>query len=442
MGANSIHSRLRQVGMLTALCAQLALPQGQTTGTGTGTGTTGGGGATTGGGTTGAGTTGTGTGNSRNTTSIPTTTTPQPQQFPVDIPRPIFLSGKVVLDDGTPPPETVVIERICNGNPRPEAYTDSRGRFQFQLGQNTAMMADASVGNMGDFGSMGGNSRSQSGLGGMGGGFGGRGISERDLMGCEIRASLAGYRSESVSLANRRSMDNPDIGTIILRRMANVEGLTFSATSALAPKDAKKAFEKGRDLARKKKFPDAQKELLKAVELYPKFANAWTDLGLVYEAQKNSEEARKAFEHAITADPKLVQPYVKLSMMYGTEKKWKECAETSGKAVKLNPFDYPEAYFYSAVANLNLQNLDDAEKSAREGIKADPRKRLPKMRHVLGIVLAQKNEVPAAMESMKEYMAMLPQGSPDISLVKGQLAQLEKFAQANQPKPAEAQQQQ
>src|ERR1022692_3248637 len=32
--------------------------------------------------------------------------------------RPIYLSGKVMLDDGTPPPGPVTIERVCNGNPR------------------------------------------------------------------------------------------------------------------------------------------------------------------------------------------------------------------------------------------------------------------------------------------------------------------------------------
>ena len=29
--------------------------------------------------------------------------------------RPIFLSGKVILEDGQPPPDSVTIERICNG---------------------------------------------------------------------------------------------------------------------------------------------------------------------------------------------------------------------------------------------------------------------------------------------------------------------------------------
>src|SRR5215472_5711068 len=84
-------------------------------------------------------------------TNTPTTTNPNrtttpttQQQQPYDMgQRPIFLSGKVVMDDGTPPPESVVIERVCGGNPRPEAWTDSKGHFSFQLGQNTAMMADA-----------------------------------------------------------------------------------------------------------------------------------------------------------------------------------------------------------------------------------------------------------------------------------------------------------
>ena len=63
-----------------------------------------------------------------------------------DLQRPIFLNGKVLVEDGTPPPESVLIERVCNGVARPQGYTDSKGRFSFQLGQDNMMFADASVG--------------------------------------------------------------------------------------------------------------------------------------------------------------------------------------------------------------------------------------------------------------------------------------------------------
>jgi tetratricopeptide (TPR) repeat protein len=346
-------------------------------------------------------------------------------QFP-DMQRPIFLSGKVVLEDGTPPPDNVVIERVCNGIARPEGYTDSKGRFSFQLGQNQHMMQDASVSSAADAG-FGSNSP---GMGAGGRGFpggpgGGRGISERDLMGCELRANLAGYRSEIVNLSGRRVMDNPDVGTIILRRLGNVEGFTISATSALAPKDAKKAYDKGREAFRKQKWADAQKELEKATQLYPKYAVAWFDLGLVHERANNVEEARKAYTQALDADPKFVKPYLQIAGFQARENKWQEVADTTDRVIKMNPYDFPVAYFYNSVANLNLQKLDAAEKSAVEGKKIDTRRSIPKIDHVLGIILANKHDYSNAAQHLKSYLLAAPNAS-DAEMVRKQLAEVEK----------------
>ncbi|MEK7754280.1 MAG: tetratricopeptide repeat protein, partial [Acidobacteriota bacterium] len=302
--------------------------------------------------------------------------------------RPIFLSGKVVLDDGTPPPDSVVIERVCNGIARPEAYTDSKGRFSFQLGQNMNVMPDASVGSAADSGGFGGNSRNQAG--------GGSGLSERDLMGCELRANLPGFRSEVVNLAGRRVMDNPDVGTIILKRLANVEGMTISATTALAPKDARKSFDKAKENVKKQKWAEARKELEKAVTVYPKYAAAWHQLGLIHEKNNDLENARKAYTEALSADAKFISPYMQLAQMAVKEAKWQDVADTTSRVVKLNPFNFPQAYFYNAVANFNLQKMDAAEASAREALKIDSEHRIAKTSHLLGVILAQKNDYAGA----------------------------------------------
>src|SRR5207245_9994047 len=97
----------------------------------------------------------------------------QSTPFP-EMERPIYLSGKVLMDDGTPPPEQVVVERVCNGVVRPEGYTDSKGRFSFALGQDTTMMSDASMSSMGDSG-LGGGSSGARGAGGRASGS--RGLS-------------------------------------------------------------------------------------------------------------------------------------------------------------------------------------------------------------------------------------------------------------------------
>lgn len=345
----------------------------------------------------------------------------QQQTFP-EMQRTFFFSGKVLMDDGTPPPESVVIERVCNGTPKPEAYTDSKGRFHFQLGQNNNILADASTSS--SDGLFGGVGQQQQGIGG--GGFGGgRQISERDLMGCELRASLAGFRSDVVTLAGRRALDNPDVGTIVLRRMAKVDGFTFSATSAFAPKDARKAFEKGQQLSKKKKLDEAEKELQKAVTGYPKYAAAWYELGVVYHQQSKAEEARKAYEESVKADEKFITPYAQLARITAGQQKWEESASFSGRVIRLNPFFSPEVYFLNAVANLNLNKLKEAEESTRESMKLDPGHKNPRAFALLGIILAQKQDYNGAADNLKAYLKVAPTAS-DADRVRQQLSEIEK----------------
>jgi tetratricopeptide (TPR) repeat protein len=234
---------------------------------------------------------------------------------------------------------------------------------------------------------------------------------DQRLLGCEIRAVLAGFRSDSVNLTGRRSLDNPDVGTLVLRRLANVEGTTISATSLQAPKDAKKAFEKGVEANKKGKYADAQKHLEKAVELYPKYATAWNALGVAHQGQNRAEDARAAYAKALEADPKYISPYVQMAQLAAVERKWQEVAETTSKVVRLNPVDFPEAYLWNSIANLNLQKPAEAEKSAREGLKLEGAKRLPKLEHVMGLALANRGDYAGAAEHIKVYLEKVPQGN-------------------------------
>jgi tetratricopeptide (TPR) repeat protein len=244
-------------------------------------------------------------------------------------------------------------------------------------------------------------------------------------MGCDLRASLAGFRSDVMHLDARHSLDNPEVGTIVLRRLANVEGLTISATSALAPKDAKNAFQKAQNFERQQKWADAGKEFRKAVDIYPKYAVAWYQLGLVQEQEKNREAARKSYAQALAADGKFVSPYQALAVMASQEQKWQDVVDDTDHLLRLNPVDFPQAWLFNALGNYYLKNMDAAEKSAREGLSRDAAHQCPDLNHVLGVVLAMKRDYPGAVEQLRAYLHYSP-NAIDAEQVAKQLAEVER----------------
>ena len=102
--------------------------------------------------------------------------------FPNDstVPQVIYISGTVVLSDGLPLPERVKIMRVCNGPPHLETYTDKKGHFSFQVGQNLEMQDASSQSTFNGPGSPLGNMNNN----GISSGRGG--FTERDLLGCEL----------------------------------------------------------------------------------------------------------------------------------------------------------------------------------------------------------------------------------------------------------------
>jgi len=346
---------------------------------------------------------------------------------PMNVVNPTQISGRVATDDGSPLPLPVNIELVCGGAPRPMTHVDSKGTFGFSMGgSNLSAVADATTGRATTAVASSGGS---SGTSGPPGAFTGPGVSENTAWSCEVRAQASGYRSDKVALAGRRVGDNSDIGTIVLHHLGNVEGLTTTSTTATATKDAQKAFAKAAEASRRGSVEEALKSFQKAVELYPHYAIAWVELGKIYEYRDHLADARKAYEQALASDPRYASPYERLYLLAAREGKWQEVADLSGKLIKLNPYEFPTAYYYNASANGQLNNLDAAEKSAREGLKQDTVSRNPRMNYVLGLVLAQKGDAAGAVEYIRKYLQAVPDAD-DAATAKAQLAELEQMVAA------------
>jgi tetratricopeptide (TPR) repeat protein len=339
-----------------------------------------------------------------------------------------FLSGKVLMDDGNAPPAGVVIQRVCGGSNKPMAYTDSKGRFSFQVGQNPNTLSDASVdageeGRVALMAPIGASTREGRLFGSAG---------NRQLAGCQLMAVMAGYRSDVVDLGARKYMDNPDVGSIILHRLGNVEGTSISGTSYEAPREAKKAYDKGIEAEKKQKWPDAQAEFEKAVGMYPKYAAAWLELGNTLQQQGNKPKARDAFRKSVEADRRFLRPYLPLSAMAFEEKNWAETVDLTATLTRLDPVDYPLAFLFNAIASAKLGKLDAAEKSAREAVKLDTHHQLPRAEYVLGLILVDRHDYEGALTLLRSYIQRAP-NAPDSENIKKQISQVEDLARQSSP---------
>ncbi len=334
-------------------------------------------------------------------------------------PPPSFFSGRVVMEDGSLPPERVVIERVCSGIPRRETTSDAEGNFSFRLGQESNILPDATSS----------RTYTNSGLSLDPAATSGR------FAGCELRAALNGYRSTSINLDQIASFDKGEVGTILLQPLARSQGSTVSASTDQAPKDALKAYEQGRQALAKNNLSEAQSKLSKAVEIYPKFAIAWSELGRVHQMQNHFDEARKALAQSFAADDKYVPPYIVLAQVAAKQNNWEEVVAVTDRAIALDSLDFPLAFFYNAVAHFNIGDLDPAEQSARRGLRIDPQRKVPTLELILASILQQKNRYAESAEHFRAYLNLAP-NAPNAGSIRSQLAEVEKhLANASTPTP-------
>ncbi len=307
--------------------------------------------------------------------------------------RPLYLSGKVTLPDGSPPPEPAIVYLYCPGGRQPQAYTNDKGAFNFPVGgAQHRRVIDAS--RQGPSAPVGASGPDRSFV---------------DLTQCELRAYLPGYTSSKIDLGRRSVFEAPEVGTLILTPATKGHGTLVSLNTLAAPKNARKAYEKAqKELAKPKpKLKKILKELEKAIRLYPEFAAAWNLLGEVKIRTGDLEGARAALEKATEADPKFATPYVTLALMAIEKRNLEAAARYADQAVELVP-NFAEAHYYRALAYASLGKPDLAEESVRAVREAGQLERYPRLYFIQGNIHAQRGDVRAAAAQFQRFVELEP----------------------------------
>ena len=252
---------------------------------------------------------------------------------------------------------------------------------------------------------------------------------------CELHGEASGYRSEPLHLAGEQLEGIVQVGTIVLRSNSpqpRDAGFTVSAASLAAPDGAKKAFLQGQQQARKGKWAAACDYFRRALEVYPRFALAWLELGRAQVQQNNFVEAEHSFQQATTHDSNLTEAYVEQARLAIQQKQWKELADATDHIVAQSPESSALPWFFNAVARFNLGDVAHAESSAAHGLRLDSAHKVPQLEYLYGMILAREQNYKSASEHLKTYLQIAPQ-APDAGEAQRKLADLEKLSSQASP---------
>ncbi|HLH43446.1 MAG TPA: tetratricopeptide repeat protein [Bryobacteraceae bacterium] len=305
----------------------------------------------------------------------------------------LILRGKVVMADGSPPAKSVGIERVCTDiqGSAPGPVTDKKGEYLWRM-EVDPMLTRV----------------------------------------CKIRATLAGYVSTEIDISAFNSYTDPNLPPLVLTARG-ADPNSISVLDSEVPSKAQPSWKLAMKALDKSDLAEASRQMQAAVKAAPKFGQGWNALGQLSEKLNNRDQAKDAYQHAIEADPKLLPAYLNLARLSIKLKDWETAAKASDALVKADKRIFPEIYLHQAVARYELKDLDGAEASAREAIRADPIHKMPRAEYVLGRILEAKGDSAGASEHITKYLE-LDAGASDASAIRAHLQNLGKpEAAANAP---------
>ena len=296
----------------------------------------------------------------------------------------LILKGKVVMQDGSPPPKTVSVERHCSDSAgsAPGPLANRKGEYVWRMEVDPL--------------------RTRS---------------------CVLRSSYPGYNSSQIDISGFNSYTDPNLPPLVLTPQAGDSNLIVT-TDVGVPSRAMKEWKAATKALDAGDLAETVRQLQAAVQAAPKFTQGWNTLGLVYYHLQKPAEARDAFGHAIESDPKALPAYLSMARLCIKTKDWPEAMKTADALIKADTKkQYPEIYLHQAVARYGLKDLDGAEASAKQAIRLDLVHK--RSEYVLGRILAAKGDLGSAREHISKYLELDPNAS-DVELIRAHLQNLGK----------------
>ncbi len=224
----------------------------------------------------------------------------------------------------------------------------------------------------------------------------------------EVQVETAGVDYDVINQAVQVFRGAPSIITVSLRtktaetKRAATPSISVGEFGADVPKNARKEFQLASKAAQDNRSDEAIQHLRNAINMYPNFVMARSDLGAQLLAQGKLEEASEELRAAIRIDDKAFNPKLNLGIVLVQQHEFTEAAETLNRALALNSKS-PAARLYCGKAEMGVGNLDEAEKQFKAAYTLGGSSYALALFH-LGQLYMNKGEREQALRAFEGYL--------------------------------------
>jgi Flp pilus assembly protein TadD len=202
--------------------------------------------------------------------------------------------------------------------------------------------------------------------------------------------------------------------------------------NAAVPENAQKEYDAARQLFEQNKAGDeAIRHLKKAIDIYPKYADAYVLLAMANIGEGKLDDAHSSLDKAISIDPKLAEAHLTLGMLLNHQQDWAGAEKSLSRGLELNP-DAPQGHYELAKTYWAMGKWQDAEPHAQKAVALNPDLAPPHV--LLGNIALRKRDPQAALKEFQEYLRLDPSG-PMAGGAQQMVTKIEQALKAPAPAP-------
>jgi Tfp pilus assembly protein PilF len=209
----------------------------------------------------------------------------------------------------------------------------------------------------------------------------------------------------------------------VRRTISATEASSLGPIDATIPPQARKEFDKATEKMDQKNWIEAKTHLDRAIAIYPKYALAHNNLGLVYVNLKDGEKAVESFRTAAQLNETLQQANLYLGQFYCDNKDFKRAEPYLLHAADAEPRN-PQ--ILTALANAEMRNGESEQALANaQKVHSLPDHKKFAIAHLIAAqVLSDRGENRRAQEEYRRFLQEDPD-SPLAGRVKDALSKLD-----------------